>query len=235
MSYFITLIAKYCFSADSSPEGLSDTVKERIAEFNLENYQEYQYHNKIMRICEGLFNGSIEKELKQRESVPIYENELRRIHSLANDRQRKLLFTLFALARYMDCGGWINKKTAKEISEVFKLANITLSSDKRNELLHELYTDGHIAFGKRVDNLNIRVTLEESGEIGYQLKEFQNLGYQYIGNFKKGYKQCVCCGKAYKIKSSMDFSSKYCDSCAKLKRLERSKNSMRKLRESQKC
>ncbi len=235
MSYFITLIAKYCFPAASSPEDLSDTVKKRIAEFHLENYQEYQYHNKIMRVCEGLFNGTVGKELKQRNSVPIYENELRRIHSLANDRQRKLLFTLFALARYMDCGGWINKKTAKEISEVFKLANVTLSSDKRNELLHELYAGGHIAFGKKVDNLNIKVCLEESGEIGYQLQEFQNLGYQYIGNFKTGYKQCVCCGKAYKIKSAMDFSSKYCDSCSRQKRLERSKNSMRKLRENKKC
>lgn len=67
------------------------------------------------------------------------------------------MFTLFAIARYMDCNGWINKKDSKGLSEVFKLANVTLSSDKKNELLHDLYSNGYIYFGKKVNNLNIRI------------------------------------------------------------------------------
>lgn len=214
VAHFISLTARY-YCSDSQDAGeLSDLIKKKLAEFDLDNYQEYRYHNKIIGICEGLYSGSIKPELKEREYIPIYESELNLIKALPDDRQKKLMFTLYAIARYMDCEGWINKKSARDLSEVFKLANITLPSDKRNELLHALYVNGYIFAGKRVDNLNIRVRLAEPGEVGYQLKEFRNIGYQYLGNFKKGYKQCICCGKSYKTASPKDYSSKYCSRCA---------------------
>lgn len=234
MGYFITLIAKYYFSDELNTKQLSNIVKERILAFDLENYQEYKYHNKIVSTCEGLFNNSIDRTFKEREYIPIFENELKFISSLPNDRQKKLMFTFFAVARYMDCDGWINKKTSKDISEVFKLANVTLASDKRNELLHELYTNGYITFGKKVNNLNIKVSLDNSGEISYKVREFSNIGNQYIGNFKKGYKQCKSCGKNYRIKSENDYSSKYCQKCAKEKHKQVNRICMKKSREKEK-
>ena len=235
MGYFITLIAKYYLSCEIDAESLSKIVKEKLLEFDLENYQEYKYHNKIMKICISLFDGSTDKNYREQEYVPIYENELKVIESLPNDRQKKLMFTFFALARYMDCDGWINKKTSKGISEAFKLANVTLTSDKRNELLHELYSNGYIYLGKKVDNLNIKVQLDDSGEVVYKVKEFNNIGNQYIGNFKKGYKQCKCCGKKIRIKSDKDYSTKYCDKCSYEKHKEINRNSMKKARETEKC
>ena len=137
------------------------------------------------------------------------------------------MFTFFALARYMDCDGWINKKTSKGISEAFKLANVTLTSDKRNEMLHELYVNGYITLGKKVDNLNIKVQLDDSGEVVYKVKEFNNIGNQYIGNFKKGYKQCKCCGK--KIKDTGN-KKMYCEKCAIEKQLESDRKYQNKVR-----
>jgi hypothetical protein len=216
MGYFITLIAKYYYSDNMDYNTLSDTVKKEILEFDLEGYQEYKYHNKIVSICKNIVNDIIEKSFKEREYIPIYENELNVINSLKSDRQKKLMFTFFAVARYMDSDGWINKKTSKGISEVFKLANVTLTTEKRCELLHELYVDGYIFFGKKVNNLNIRVQLDDSGDIVYKVKEFENLGNQYIGNFKKGYRQCVNpeCGKRIKITSTTGRPKLYCDKCA---------------------
>ena len=227
MGYFITLISKYYLSDEIDVESLSKIVKEKLLEFDLENYQEYKYHNKIMKICTFLFDGSIDKNFREQEYIPIYENELKAIESLPNDRQKKLMFTFFALARYMDCDGWINKKTSKGISEAFKLANVTLTSDKRNELLHELYSNGYISLGKKVDNLNIKVQLDNSGEIVYKVMDFNNLGNQYIGNFKKGYKQCKCCGK--KIKNTGN-KKMYCEKCANQSLLESYKKYKNKLR-----
>lgn len=223
MGYFITLVAKNYFSEALDAEGLSDRVKGELAKFHLDNYQEYKYHNRIVRICESLFDGSMEKSLKERESIPIYMNELNFIRTLPADRHKKLMFTFFAVARYMDCDGWINKKTSKDISEVCILANVTLTSDQRNKLLHELYTNGSISFGKKVDNLNLKVNLDDSGEIGYKVKEFRNLGNQYIGHFKQGYRQCAnpLCGKAFRITGT---NSKYCKQCAVSKRLETKRN-----------
>ena len=225
--YFIVLIAKYYLSDEIDAESLSKIVKEKLLEFDLENYQEYKYHNKIMKICTSLFDGSIDKNFREQEYVPIYENELKVIDSLPNDRQKKLMFTFFSLARYMDCDGWINKKTSKGISEAFKLANVTLTSDKRNELLHELYVNGYINLGKKVDNLNIKVQLDDSGEVVYKIKEINNIGNQYIGNFKKGYKQCKCCGK--KIRNTGN-KKMYCEKCAIEKQLESDRKYQNKVR-----
>ena len=227
MGYFITLIAKYYLPLLTDSKSLSDIVKKELLEFDLDNYQEYKYHNKIMKICASLFDGSIDKNFREQEYIPIYENELKVIESLPNDRQKKLMFTFFALARYMNCDGWINKKTSKGISEVFKLANVTLTSDKRNELLHELYVNGYISLGKKVDNLNIKVQLDDSGDVVYKVKDFNNLGNQYIGNFKKGYKQCKCCGK--KIKNTGN-KKMYCEKCANQSLLESYKKYKNKVR-----
>ena len=229
MGYFITLIAKYYLPLLTDSKSLSDIVKKELLEFDLDNYQEYKYHNKIMKICTSLFDGSIDKNFREQEYIPIYENELKVIESLPNDRQKKLMFTFFALARYMDCDGWINKKTSKGISEAFKLANVTLTSDKRNELLHELYVNGYISLGKKVDNLNIKVKLYGSGEVVYKIKEFNNIGNQYIGNFKKGYKQCECCGKKIKITVG---NRKYCRSCAEKINRNSTKERMKTMRNS---
>ena len=231
MGYFITLIAKYYLSDEIDTESLSKIVKEKLLEFNLDNYQEYKYHNKIMKVCTSLFDGSIDKNFREQEYIPIYENELKLIESLPNDRQKKLMFTFFVLARYMDCDGWINKKTSKGISEAFKLANVTLTSDKRNELLHELYVNGYISLGKKVDNLNIKVNLDDSGEVVYKVKEFNNIGNQYIGNFKKGYKQCKCCGKKIKIQGT---NHKYCQKCSKEIESENNIKRIKKCRETKK-
>ena len=227
MGYFITLIAKYYLPLLTDNKSLSDIVKKELLEFDLDNYQEYKYHNRIMKICTSLFDGSIDKSFREQEYIPIYENELKVIESLPNDRQKKLMFTFFALARYMNCDGWINKKTSKGISEAFKLANVTLTSDKRNELLHELYVNGYISLGKKVDNLNIKVQLDDSGDIVYKVKDFNNLGNQYIGNFKKGYKQCKCCGK--KIRNTGN-KKMYCEKCAIEKQLESDRKYQNKVR-----
>lgn len=221
IGYLITLIAKYYYSDTPDAESLSYIVKEKIAELKLEQYQEYKYHNKIMKVCENLFQGETDPRLKERNYIPVYEKELATVRSLKNDRQKKLLFTLFVIARYMECNGWINKKDSRGLSEVFKLANITLPSDKKNELLHELYCAGHISFSKKIDNLNIRVNLENDGEIAYKVKEFSNIGNQYIGNFKKGYKQCQCCGK--KIRDTGN-KRKYCEKCAYERKLKKNKS-----------
>ena len=231
MGYFIVLIAKYYLSDEMDTESLSKTVKEQLLEFDLENYQEYKYHNKIVKVCDSLFDGSIDKNFREQEYIPIYENELKLIQSLPNDRQKKLMFTFFALARYMNCDGWINKKTSKGISEAFKLANVTLTSDKRNELLHELYSNGYISLSKKVNNLNIKVQLDDSGEVVYKVKDFNNLGNQYIGNFKKGYKQCKCCGKKIKIQGT---NHKYCQKCSKEIESENNIKRIKKCREIKK-
>ena len=142
------------------------------------------------------------------------------------------MFTLFAIARYMNSEGWINKKDSRGLSEVFKLANVTLSSDKKNELLHELYSNGYIHFGKKVNNLNIKIDLGDiDDDIAYKVTQFENIGNQYIGNFKKGYKQCSNPGCGRKIRITKTGRPKlYCEKCAKEIDKNKAKERMKTLR-----
>ena len=88
MGYFIVLITKYYLSDEMDTESLSKIVKEQLLEFDLDNYQEYKYHNKIVRVCDSLFDGSIDQNFREQEYIPIYENESKLIEPLPNERQQ---------------------------------------------------------------------------------------------------------------------------------------------------
>ena len=220
MGYLITLIAKYYYSDDFDETDLSDIIKMKLREMCIPLFQEYKYHNKIMNICKGLYDGKISKEFRKRDYIPIYQSEIQVINSLDNDREKKFMFTLFAVARYMECDGWINKKNFKGLSEVFRLANISITSEKKNALLHCLYEKGLIHFAKQIDNLNIRVDLADDGEIYYKIKYFKDLGKQYMANFKPGYRQCATEGCTGRVKITGP-NSKYCKKCARKNELEK--------------
>lgn len=232
--YLIALIAKYYFDREQDLDVLINTVKQKMLEFNIEGYQEYRYANKIKKSCNELYESESNDFFRELEYVPIYEKELKVVESLPNDRQKKFMFTLFAIARYMDCGGWINKKDSKGLSEVFKLANVTLSFDKKNELLHDLYSNGYIHFGKKVNNLNIRIDLGDTDDnVVYKVTQFENIGNQYIGNFKKGYKLCANgCGRKIKV-LKIGRPKQYCSQCSKLFEAENALKRKRKQREKE--
>ena len=232
MNYLITLLIKKYFSENHIyGYDLVNVVKAKLNEFNISGYQEYKFHKKISQLVDKLCNDKELCTFKNIEYVPIYQSEIDKISALDNDRKKKFLFTVYAVARFMDSNGWINKKDLSGITEIFKLANISLTQKDKLVLIHELYKDGYISFSKRVDNLNIRVELSDgkNDSITYKVYDFNNLGNQYIGNFKDGYKQCAICGKKIKSKGNRH---KYCDACARQKHLESKRNNMKKLRET---
>ena len=75
-----------------------------------------------------------------------------------------------------------------------------------------------------IEKQNLDFTYEES-----KIKEFSNLGNQYIGNFKKGYRQCAnpSCGKRVKMTAPNRI---YCSKCAEEIDREKAKDRMKKLR-----
>lgn len=223
IEYLIKLIAKYYYSPDINIDELINVVKSKMLEFDIFEYQEHLYINKIKTICAAVCDPeSTVRNFKEIEYIPIYKKELDVINTLKLDREKKLMFTLYAVARYRNSYGWTNIKNSSGISELFQLANVTLPSDKRNELLHQLYVNGHIEFSKKIDNLNIHVELLSEGDVAYKIKEFANLGNQYIGNFKYGYKMCAEPGCLKYIKVN-GHNTRYCKQCSDEKRVERYK------------
>ena len=153
------------------------------------------------------------------ESIVLYKDELDLINTLEKDRDKKLLFTCYIIARFYNTEGWVNMSRI----ELFKLANITLTSKERNITIGKLIQSGYLQDSKKNENLNIKVNFIE-GEKALEVKELKNVGNQFIAMTKKDYKMCEICGKLIKIKIKNDYSTKYCVKCAKEKELESKRN-----------
>ena len=122
-----------------------------------------------------------------------------------------ILFTLFVLAKVNgNNSGWVNN----EIKDIFQLANITATIKERASMIYKLYKAGLIGQSQKIDNLSLKVELGQNDElVVLTIDSFENIGNQYISNFKHGWKMCECCGKLFKIKSKT-CPPKYCKTCA---------------------
>ena len=165
---------------------ISDFVSEIIDivnTFKLNYFEEYKYLSTIRKICRDI---CLEDKyvLKDLEYVYIYETDMSVIDSLNTIREKKLLFTMYAIARYVNYDGWINKKDSKSISEVFKMANVTATIKQQNEMLRVLHSYGVIDFCQKIDNRNIKLHFFESSPTCnsvYEITNFTNLGGVYNG------------------------------------------------------
>lgn len=206
-------IAKYYFDPWCSVDEMKHLVFNKMAEFNLpvEYYQEYKYATYVKGLCEKLLSNELSCDFRKVESVNIYKSELDIINHGETDKEKKLLFTLFILAKVNGTNsGWVNN----EIKDIFQLANITATIKERALLLHKLYKAGLVGQNRKNDKLGYKVELGNDFEpVVLVVDSFENIGNQYIANFKDGWKMCECCGKLFKVKSKT-YPPKYCKTCA---------------------
>ena len=158
---------------------------------------------KFMLRCDPSIN--LVKDTKRRD-LSMYK-------SFSDKPMRRLLFTLICLAKYSDLvnsknGGWVNR-TDKEI---FKLANVVTPVKRQSLMLNDLREMGHIKFSRKVDNVNINVQcLDPGGAVALEIRDFRNLGYQYMRHCGEAYIECEQCGLVIKQRNN---SQKYCPDCA---------------------
>ena len=159
------------------------------------------------------------------ESVPITEKEIALCDGLSKDTKRRdlsmyksfsdkpmrrLLFTLICLAKYSDL---VNSKNGNRTDkEIFKLANVVTPVKRQSLMLNDLREMGHIKFSRKVDNVNINVQcLDPGGAVALEIRDFRNLGYQYMRHCGEAYIECEQCGLVIKQRNN---SQKYCPDCA---------------------
>lgn len=209
-------IAKYYYNDNFSVKEFKKKILEEIKKFDLpQNYQEYKYETYIKNLCTKLLSGELSHELKEINSINIYKSEIDCINKCDNDRQKKLLFTLYVLAKIKDTNGWVNY----ELKDIFALANITATTKVKASLIYELYSKELIQQSQKIDVLGYKVELGSKDEdIIMKVTSFSNLGNQYLATFKPGWKMCECCGRMIKIKGA---NSKYCKICSREKELEK--------------
>ena len=230
----IMLTAKYYYhdEPDITTRRLNQKVMQTMAGLGLSPavYQEYKYANFIKSTCSKIVNGKMPGELKIIKSIALTKPEMERVQSAPSEKARKLLFTLYVLAKNkVKPTGWVNYR----IQDIFSYANLNVSRKERYELLGILYHAGLMELNKVIGKSGYKVELL-NGEPEIELTDMKDFGKQYIAAYKEGWGLCRNCGKLIRIKSKTGRPLQYCTTCANKIRKDQQKEAMKKLRELQK-
>lgn len=186
-----------------------------LAEFMEKNYLRYSK-------SKNSWNATIEKIAAKAGKYPLYEiseiwitdNELKRIDTVPLSKNHKVVaFTLLCLAKFYNFrnsknNGWVNN----DVSEVFKLAHISTTSTRQEEILGDLALFGLIEIPKKIDNLSNRVTfIDDNSKKAIKVNDYRELGYVYLQYKGENIIQCQSCGVL--IRGNKYKTKKYCANC----------------------
>lgn len=173
------------------------------------------------------------------DSVAVSKPEIDIIKTIRGTQAQRLAFTLLCIAKYNFIAGnnqeyWVSTPD----SEIMRMANIQTSIKRQSLLFTNLRDAGLIYFSKRVDNLSVKVMFVTNGDTAIKIKDFRNLGYQYLNYLEHNGKYFVCenCGLTCKdtSKDARGRKKKYCNDCAAKIRLQQIVNSVMTKRNQQK-
>lgn len=144
--------------------------------------------------------------------------EMQKIDSLKGRQVRRIAFVLLCIAKYRSAASgrpasWVNTPS----NEIMKMANINTSIKRQSAMYSQLRDAGMIRFSNQVDNLNVEVLFAEPGETALIIRDFRNLGYQYMLYHGESYFVCEECGITEKYTTPINARGrrkKYCQSCA---------------------
>lgn len=152
-------------------------------------------------------------------SVNITQSEMDVISSLDNLRAEKVLFVLLCMAKQQSASnGFTNGLVKYSITELCKMARISVPADDREYILYDIVQRGLLGYPKKNNTQCLIVNfINNIDEPVLTLDEIdcQELAYIYLNwkNKGKGYTRCQRCHRM--IKQSKTKPRKYCEECAK--------------------
>ena len=222
----IKFLIKYYYPdfKDKKPREFQRFILDEMNAFNypIERYEEYEYAGYALSTCKKALKGELNTYLRTDDCIGITQGELDIISKAKNNQQKKLLFTLYVLAKlYPYHSGWINYKD----SEIFKLANVHLSVQDRDYLINDLYQQGLLQLNHIIGKNGLKVDLVENTPVVMQITLEKAFGNQYLA-YIKGDEWSVCsdCGRLFKRSSQQGRPPIYCPKCAYKVKLEQNKS-----------
>lgn len=192
---YIVRYNHYVLNKDSDTN-YHDTV--RWLKSTQNNFEESCYSNSITKAI----NNVDKYPFFNIDKIKITKSELQIINSLDNLRAEKILFVLLCMAKQQAVSkGFTDGLVQYTLTEVCKLARISVPKDDREYILHNILKLGFLDCPKKNDTKCLRVTFINNDEEALLLSESdcQELAYIYL-NWKnqKGYKKCQRCGRLFK-------------------------------------
>lgn len=149
------------------------------------------------------------------DGVVVTKPEIAKILGAGGILKQRLLFTMLCLAKLSNASnacnsGWINR----DIKDIFVLANVKMSEDRRLAMLHDLYKADLIQISKKPGSMNVKVPwVDNDADHVMYVCDFRNLGNQFMLFTGEDYLECEECGLVVKRHSNRQL---YCTTCAAL-------------------
>ena len=175
---------------------------------------------------ESYYSNLISDAIKRAHKLPFYDvgsikitqKELDLIASLNNLRAEKMLFVLLCMAKQQSVAyGFDGGLVKYSISDICKLARVSVPADDREYILHDIVQSGLLRCPKKNDTKCLIVTFIDNGDAALSLDDVDcnELAYVYLSwkNNGKGYTRCKMCNVI--MRQSKTKPRKYCEDCAK--------------------
>ena len=198
-----------------------------------------EHHDNFDESC---YSNLISDTVKKARQYPFYiidnlkitQSELNIISSLDNLRAEKVLFVLLCMAKQQKLSnGFTNGLVKYSITELCKLARVSVPAEDREYILYEIVQRGLLGYPKKNNTQCLIVNFMDINDVVLELDEIdcQELAYVYLSwkNKGKGYTKCQQCHRL--IKQSKTKPRKYCESCAKEVEKAHNKERVRRYRE----
>ena len=177
------------------------------------NFDESNYSN--------LISDAIKKAHKYPfyniENIKITQSELNIIASLNDLRAEKVLFVLLCMAKQQSASnGFTNGLVKYSLSELCKMARISVPSDEREYILYNIIQNKLLDYPKKNNTQCLIVNfIDNDSKMVLELNEARckELAYEYLKwkNNDQGYDHCQFCGKA--IKQYKSHPRRFCREC----------------------
>lgn len=181
---------------------------------NHDNFDESYYSNLVSDAIKRAHKMPFYKV----ESIKITQSELDSISSLDNLRAEKVLFVLLCMAKQQRViSGFTNGLVRYSLTELCKLARISVPADDREYILYNIVQKGLLSCPKKNDTKCLIVNcINDDDDVVLILNEddCKELAYVYL-NWKNngvGYGRCEYCGKFMKKPKSNP--RRFCEDCA---------------------
>lgn len=182
-----------------------------------------KHHDNFDESCySNLISDAIKKAHKYPfyniEHIKITQSELDIISSLNNLRAEKVLFVLLCMAKQQSvANGFTNGLIKYSITDLCKMARISVPAEEREYILHNIMQYGFISCPKKNDTKCLIVNfIDNDGESVLNLDEIdcKELAYVYLNwkNDGKGYGRCECCKRM--MKKPKKNSKRFCEECS---------------------
>lgn len=204
----LNLLARYYREIGKSDNEIKKCLETFLSNCLGENFQVSKWIESISYQVKR----SKKYSLKRVDKVCITQNEIDIIQQVKSKPQQKLLFTLLTVAKYYNAVSERNNNwTNLEMKQLFKLANVQLTTQKQALMIHELYKNDFVILSKKVGKPNIAVQfIDDNSESVLEITRLKDLGKEYLYYCGENYVRCERCGD---LMNKVTNNNKYCKNC----------------------